>query len=144
MPVPLPSEAEALRRPPDAAEARVVAGGVAAAVEPAGGLTSLQRMMIESITESMTGFLVPANHVPRLDASEFAHALARRELAFRRRMVQFMLLCSLVLKPLPDAVVARVESFARELVVDDPMLRVAERYARGAFGLALVDFERSG
>ncbi len=144
MPVPMPSDAETLLLPPDAAETRTIAGGVAAAVSPASGLTSLQRLLLASITESMTGFVVPANKVPRLGPREFATALAQRERGFRERMVQFMLLCSLVLKPLPDEVVARVEEYARELGVDDPMIRVAEKYARGYLGLALVDFQRSG
>jgi hypothetical protein len=144
MPVPLPSAADVYEVPPDAAEARIVAGGVAGAVAPAGGLTSLQRLLLESITESMTGFVVPASKVPRLGPNEFATALARRNRGFRERMVQFMLLCSLVLKPLPDDVVTRIEEYARELNVDDPMIRVAEKYARGYLGLALVDFQRSG
>ena len=144
MPIPLPPAAEVLEVPPDAAETRIIAGGVAAAVASRSGLTSLQRLLLESITESMTGFVVPASKVPRLGPREFAEAMARRDRGFRERMVQFMLLCSLVLKPLPDEVVVRVEEYARELSVDDPMIRVAEQYARGYLGLALVDFERSG
>src|SRR3954463_2991668 len=118
MPVPLPSAAHALEVPPDAAETRIIAGGVAGGVAPASGLTSLQRLLLESITESMTGFVVPATKVPRLGPREFAEAIARRDRGFRERMVQFMLLCSLVLKPLPDEVVTRVEEYARELNVD--------------------------
>ena len=74
----------------------------------------------------------------------FARALATRDEAFRHRMVHFMLLCSLVLVPLPEEVVQRVEAYARALSVDDSMLRVADRYAHGSLGLALIDFERSG
>ena len=144
MPVPLPTAAEVLLVPPDAAESRIVAGGVAAAVAHNGQLTGLQRMLIESTAESMTGFAIPAGRVPRLRASEFAHAMARRDLHFRERMVHFMLICSLVLVPLPDDVVKQVEEYAYELGVDESMLRVAERYSHGSLGLALLDFERSG
>jgi hypothetical protein len=144
MPVPLPSDAEVLLEPPDAAEARIIAGGVAAAAAPDGGLTGLQRLIIESLVESMTGFVVPASRVPRLGPREFANAMARRELRFRQRMLQKMLLCALVLRPLPDDVVTRIEDYAHELGIDDPMIRVAEQYARGFLGLALVDFQRSG
>jgi hypothetical protein len=59
-------------------------------------------------------------------------------------MLQFMLVCALVLVPLPDEVVVRVEEYARELGVSNDMLRVAQRYAHGSLGLALFDFERSG
>jgi hypothetical protein len=144
MPVPLPSETDVLLQPPDAAETRLIAGAVAAAIAPAGGLTSLQRILVEALIESMTGFVVPVARVPRVGAHEFAVALATRNQQFRERMVQFMLLCSLVLNPLPDDVVRRVEGYADELDIRDPMLRVAERFARGSLGLALVDFQRSG
>ena len=70
MPVPFPQAGQAKVDPPDAAEARLIAGGVAAAVTPPGGLTSLQRVMIEAVTESMTGFKRPA--------SKRGHTLARR------------------------------------------------------------------
>jgi hypothetical protein len=46
--------------------------------------------------------------------------------------------------PLPDEVARRVEEYAAELGVDDAMLHVADRYAAGALGLALVDFDRNG
>ncbi len=144
MPVPLPSNDVVKLTPPDAVEARTIAGAVAAAVAPGGQLTSLQRLLIESLLESMTGIVVPANHVPRIGSEEFAHALATRDEGFRHRMVHFMLLCSLVLVPLPEEVAQRVEAYARELSVDDSMLRVADRYAHGSLGLALIDFERSG
>lgn len=144
MPVPLPPEGRSKQTPPDAAEARLIAGGVAAAVEPPGGLTGLQRMLIESVTDSMTGFVVPATSVPRIDAPAFARAMADRDLPFRQRMVHFILLCALVLNPLPEDVADRAEDFARELCVDEGMLRVARDYARGSLGLALVDFQRSG
>ncbi len=144
MPVPFPSPTEVLLQPPDAAEARVVAGAVAGAVAPGGELTSLQRLLIEALVESMTGFVVPARHVPRLGAEEFAHAMARRNEEFRQRMLQFMLTCALVLVPLPEEVVTRIESYARELGVDNDMLRVASRYSHGSLGLALIDFQRSG
>ncbi len=105
MPVPIPSDADALQQPPDAAEARLIAGAVAGAIAPSGGLTSLQRVLIESLVESMTGFVVPVSRVPRIGAHAMAVAMTRRSRHFRERMVQFMLLCSLVLVPLPDEVV---------------------------------------
>jgi hypothetical protein len=101
MPVPFPALGQATVDPPDAAEARLIAGGVAAAVTPAGGLTSLQRVMIEAVTESMTGFVVPVSVLPRLGPKEFAQALSSRDEVFRAYMLRFMLLCALVLNPLP-------------------------------------------
>jgi hypothetical protein len=144
MPVPFPAEGQAKVDPPDAAEARLVAGGVAAAVSPPSGLTSLQRVMIEAVTESMTGFVVPVSALPRLGPVKFALAMRDRDELFRGFMLRFMLLCALVLDPLPEEVVDRIDGYAYELGVDNEMLRIAHRFARGSFGLALVDFQRSG
>jgi hypothetical protein len=144
VPVPFPSTGLENRNPPDAAEARLIAGGVAGAVASDGPLTSLQRLMIEALAESMTGFVLPANALPRVGPEAFARAMQRREAMFRTRMIQFMLLAALVLDPLPEAVVARIGEYADELGVDDDMVRVARRFARQTYGLALVDFDRSG
>ena len=144
MPVPFPDDVNVLLTPPDAAEARTIAGGVAAAVAPDGELTGLQRLLIEALTESMTTFVVPVRQVPRLGPLEFARALTRRNEPFRQRMLQFMLVCALVLVPLPDEVVTRIEEYAFELGVSNDMLRVAQRYAHGSLGVALIDFQRSG
>jgi hypothetical protein len=92
----------------------------------------------------MTGYVVPARRVPRLGPNEFARALAARDAGFRQRMLQFMLVGALVLVPLPESVVDRIDSYARDLGVDNDMLRVAHRYAHGSLGLALIDFQRSG
>jgi hypothetical protein len=144
MPVPFPSFDEVRLDRPDAAEARVIAGGVAGAAAPDAVLTSLQRVIIEALTESMTDFVVPASAVPRLGPEAFAQAMRFRDESFRSRMVQFMLLCALVLNPLPDDVVERIDAYAHELGVRNDMLRVAHELAKGSFGLALIDFERSG
>jgi hypothetical protein len=144
MPVPLPSAEAVLEQPPDAAEARHIAGGIAAAVAPPAGLTHLQRVLIEALTESMTGFVVPVVAVPKPGPAQFAHGLARRDELFRARMVQFMLLGEMVLVPLPPEVADRVEEYAKELGVDNAFLRTTHKLANGSLGLALVDFQRNG
>ncbi|MGH9050038.1 MAG: hypothetical protein ACRDY4_09945 [Acidimicrobiia bacterium] len=144
MPVPLPGPDTVLLRPPDADEVATTARGVASAVAPAGGLTEVQRVLIEALFPAMTGHPVDVGAYVPMTAAEFARSLARRDLQFRSRGVQVMLLCALVLRPLPPGVVARIADFARELGVDDAMIEVAQRFARGALGLAAFDFERNG
>src|SRR4051794_37852440 len=100
--------------------------------------------MIEAVTESMTGFVMPLDVLPRLGPDQFARALAGRDEVFRSHMLRFMLLAALVLNPLPEEVVDRVDTYARELGVANDMLRIAHRFARGSYGLALMDFQRSG
>jgi hypothetical protein len=144
MPVPLPGPDSVLLTPPDAAEVQVTAQGVAAAVAPAGGLTDVQRVLIEALFPAMTGHAVDVAAFEPMSAEELARALSRRDLQFRTRGVQIMLLCALVLRPLPAAVVERVAGFARELNVAEAMIEVAQRFAAGSLGLAAVDFERNG
>jgi hypothetical protein len=92
----------------------------------------------------MTGFTVDLETVEPMAADEFARALSRRNLDFRTRIVQVMVLGELILVPLPEAVARRVENYAFELGVHEGMLRVARDYAKGSLGLALIDFDRNG
>jgi hypothetical protein len=144
MPVPLPGPDTILLTPPDADEVQVTAQGVAAAVAPPSGLTDVQRVLIEALFPAMTTHPVDVSRFGPMTANEFATALARRDLQFRTRGVQIMLLCALVLRPLPQAVVDRIAEFSRELGVNESMIEVAQRFAAGSLGLAAVDFERNG
>jgi len=144
MSVPLPGPDTVLLKPPSADEAAITARGVASAVAPPGGLTQYQRVLIEALFPAMTGHEVSVADVVSMTPREFAEALARRDLAFRTRGVQVMLLCALVLRPLPTEVVERITAFAQELGVDEGMIDVARRFAAGSLGLAAFDFERNG
>jgi len=114
------------------------------ATAPATGLTDLQKVLIKAIAHSMTGFTVEPDELTPIGPSELADGLRRRDLEFRTRIVQVMLLIELVLVPLPDDVARRVEQYAAELGVEESLLHLADRYAAGALGLALVDFDRNG
>src|SRR5262249_38971876 len=144
MPVPLPDADTVVLARPDADEVAAVARGVASAVAPAGGLTDFQRILIEAVFHAMTGYPVQLGAYPPTTAQEFATVLARREHAFRSRMVQSMLTSALVLRPLPEEVADRIAAFAYELGVDDAMIDVARQFSHGALGLAAFDFERNG
>jgi hypothetical protein len=140
----LPSDDNVLLVPPDADEARATARAVAALVAPSSGLTDVQRVLLEALWSAMTGHTVDLTGLEPPDPAALGRILARRNLAFRRRGVQVMLLGALVLRPLPGDVVDRVAAAARELGVDDGMIDVARRFAEGALGLAAADFERNG
>jgi hypothetical protein len=92
----------------------------------------------------MTGHHIDLQHYETLSAGGLAGALACRNLMFRTRIVQNMLLGALVLRPLPEEVADRVGGYARELSVDDSMIEVAREFASGSLGLAAIDFERNG
>jgi hypothetical protein len=144
VPVPLPDPANELLEPPTHAESRQTARGVASAVTPPGGLTDLQVILIEALFKGMTGADVDVRSMQPMAAEELARHLAPRNLQFRTRGVQVMLLCALVLRPLPQEVVEQVNRYARALGVDERMIDVARRFAQGSLGLAGVDFERNG
>src|SRR5689334_18450667 len=108
VPTPLPSISDVLLHPPDAAEVEVLGRGITSAVAPETGLTELQRLLIGAVSQSMTGFPL-ATEIEPMSAAEFAEGLRRRNLEFRTRIVQVMVLAELVLVPLPESVVAKVE-----------------------------------
>ena len=144
VPVPLPDPTATDLVPPGWEEASATARGVATAVSPPDGLTALQRILLESVFKAMTGHSVTLVGFEPLDATELAEVLRRRNLAFRTRIVQIMLLAALVLRPIPEPVVDRVGACARQLDVDESLIGVARRFASGSLGLAAVDFERNG
>ncbi|MEY2571524.1 MAG: hypothetical protein QOE63_1874 [Acidimicrobiaceae bacterium] len=144
MPTPLPSDDAAKQTPPDAIEVDAIARGVVTAAAPTGGATPLQIALIDAITDSMTGITVSVADLPPIAAGDLASALAGRDAAFRRRIVQLMLLAELVLVPLPPVVADRVEAYAAELGVGDDLLHMTNRLAHGSLGLAMMDFQRAG
>ncbi|MDQ1356982.1 MAG: hypothetical protein QOJ52_1514 [Acidimicrobiaceae bacterium] len=144
MPVPLPSETEVKLTRPDATEVAWLGRGIVTAVRPSTGHTQLQDLLLKAVFESMTGFSIDPDAIEPIEAEEFATGLAQRNLEFRTRIVQVMLLGELILMPLPDEVSERVERFAGALGVDEGMIDVARDFAKGSMGLALVDFDRNG
>jgi hypothetical protein len=125
-------------------EVVVVARGIATAVAPAGGLTDVQAALLEAIAGALTNIEVDYHHLESLGPEELARVLEDRDQNFRQRIVHHMVLGELVLRPLPTDVASRVAQYARALGVDDQFVRVARRYAQGAFGLAWMDLRRSG
>ena len=144
MPVPLPLPTETDLVPPVWEETAATARGIATAVSPPGGLTGLQRILLESVLKAMTGHAIPLDGFEPLGPAELADVLRLRNLAFRTRIVQIMLLAALVLRPLPGSVVDQVGACATELNVDESLIGVARMFASGSLGLAAIDFERNG
>jgi hypothetical protein len=128
----------------DRAEVTFVARGIATAVAPETGLTDVQAELLEAIASALTGVAVDYRSLEPLGPDELADVLAGRELGYRQRIVHHMVLGELVLRPLPTVVAHRVAKFAEALGVKDDFVRVARRYAQGAYGLAWMDLQRNG
>jgi hypothetical protein len=122
----------------------LVARGIATAVAPVTGLTDIQADLLEAIASALTGHLVDYRSLESLSAEELMNVLHDRDLAYRQRIVHHMVLGELVLKPIPTIVAHRVAKYAEALDVRDDFVRVARRYAQGAYGLAWMDLQRSG
>jgi hypothetical protein len=144
MAVPLPGPDDVNLDPPDEAEVHTVTRGFLGAVASPSGLTHLQEVLITAVAHSMTGFLVDPRSIEPLAPDDFAPALRRRNLEFRARIVQVMLLGELILVPIPPDVTERVARVAELLGVHDSMIDIAKECATGNLGLALIDFERNG
>jgi hypothetical protein len=144
VPVPFPTAETVNLVPPDASEAQIMADGVATAVAGHAGLLPIQRALIEAYLPAMTGHRITLAERPRVRPEEWAGALARRNVDFRTRVVQVMLLCALVLHPIPDDVAERIAECARELGVEEGMVDVAREFAAGSLDLAAHDFRRNG
>ena len=128
----------------DSSEVMLVARGIATAVAPEDGLTDVQADLLEAIASALTGVSIDYRALEPLGPEELADALAGRSLVHRQRIVHHMVLGELVLRPIPVVVAHRVAQYADALDVKDDFVRVARRYAQGAYGLAWMDLQRSG
>lgn len=144
MPVPFPTDETINLNRPDAAESQVMVDGIASAVAGREGLLPVQRSLMLALVPAMTEHAVSLDDRPALTPAEFAAALARRNLPFRSRVVQTMVLCALVRHPIPDDVAQNVAAFACELGVEEGMVGVAREFAAGSLDLAAQDFVRNG
>jgi hypothetical protein len=129
---------------PDHEHVVKVARGIATAVAPPTGLTDVQAALLGAVASALTGAEVDYHSLPPLGAEELAEVLADYDMSYRRRIVHHMVLGELVLKPLPTEVSFRVAQYAKALDIEDDFVRVARRYAQGAYGLAWMDLRRSG
>ncbi len=125
-------------------EALLIARGVATAVQPAAGLAAVQASLLGAIEADLFGFDGNLTDLEPIGAEPFAEALAARDSKYRHRVVHLMVLGELILRPIPPEVARRVEIYAKAMGIDDRFVRVARRYAQGAFGLAWLDLHHSG
>ncbi|MFI5043593.1 MAG: hypothetical protein ACHQDC_02265 [Acidimicrobiales bacterium] len=123
---------------------QLVARGIATAVACEDGLTDVQAELLSAIASALTGISVDYRGLEPLGPEELADVLVGHDLSYRHRIVHHMVLGELVLRPIPVVVAHRVATYAQALGVTDDFVRVARRYAQGAYGLAWLDLQRSG
>ena len=131
-------------QPPTPAEVDAVSLAVMSAIRVGDATTEFQQLLMGAAFESLTGHSPDTARTDWVTPEDLAVTLARRNEAYRSRIVQTMILGALVLRPLPVEVADRVEAFAAALGVEDGMLSVARGFASEQYGLAAVDFDRNG
>ena len=124
--------------------ALLIARAVVTAVAPDGGLSSSQVSLLGAVLGATRGVHVDPGDLAPLGPDALATALAEHPPASRERVVHDMVLGELILRPIPQSVARRVGTYADALGVEDRYVRIARRYAQGAFGLAWLDLHRSG
>ncbi len=144
MPVPLPRDADVLLTPPDAEEVTTLAHAVLTASAGEGGPTQLQQVLVTGVFTAMTGHEPDLAARRDVDAEQTATALARRNEAYRRRILQVMALSALVLDPLPEPVAERLDEYADAMCVEDDLLRAAHDLSSHSLALVQTDFDRNG
>src|SRR4051812_11921136 len=107
-PVPFPAPDAVNLLPPTEADTVLIAAGILSATRTVEGNTEFQCLLTEAIAEAMTGHRVDASTLPFFDAEANAMNLANRAEGYRMRMVRNMILCALVLKPIPKEVAQQV------------------------------------
>jgi hypothetical protein len=130
--------------PPRQTDVELVARGIATAVGPDEGLTDVQATLLQAITQALEDETIDYRGLEPLGPDELADVLHAHPEWDPHRIVHHMVLGELVLRPLPPDVALRVAKYAKALGVDDRFVRVARRYAQGAYGLAWMDLHRSG
>jgi hypothetical protein len=128
----------------DTAEAVEIARGVAGAVAPEQGLDPVQASLLGALFSALYDTDLDFASLEPISASELAAVLEAHDEALRQRIVHHMVLAELILRPIPPEVARRVAGYAGALGIDDRFVRIARRYAQGAFGLAWLDLHRSG
>jgi hypothetical protein len=130
--------------PPGGDEVQRIANGIGAVLAGGtGGLTGIQDTVLTATFASMTG------HTPTFDPDRFAvddllDALDRRNLAFRQRIVQQLVLGALLVRPVPSETIDHVRDVSARLGVDDATIDLAQELADGQYELAAIDFDRNG
>jgi len=121
-------------------QAEAMVRGIASAVGGDTGLTPTQASVLGVVGRQIFGMDTPVDQLEPLSASEFADAL---DPVLARGAVRGMVTLEIVAEPVTPELVARVDSYAKTLGVDEQMLQVARDYSKGAMDVAQQDYLRN-
>ena len=121
-------------------QAEAMVRGIASAVGGDDGLTSTQASVLGAISRYVFDLDTLVDQLAPMSAAELAAAL---DPVLARGAVRGMVTLEIVSEPVTPELVARVESYARTLGVDEHMLQVARDYSKGAMDVAQQDYLRN-
>ncbi len=125
-------------------QAILIARGITTAVSNDGQVTAVQASLLEEVIEAVLDVRVNVASLEPITAEALADLMAGETDELRRRVVHIMVLAELILRPIPPDVARRVAAYADALDANDQFVRIARRYAQGAFGLAWLDLRNNG
>lgn len=125
-------------------QALLISRGIASAVRVDDALTPVQASLLTEVLDALLDARVDVNSLALLEPEALAEVMAEESDEFRQRVVHIMVLAELILRPIPLEVALRVSTYAKALDAYDQFVRIAHRYAQGAFGLAWLDLHDHG
>ena len=125
-------------------ETERIARGIASAVAADGELTPVQQSLLSAVFDALLDVRIDLASFAPVEPDDLAEALSDHGPVERRRIIHLMVLAELILRPIPPAVARQVATYSTALGIDDQFVRIARRYAQGAFGLAWVDLHKNG
>ncbi len=143
MPTPLPTTDTVDLEPPTLEEVQHISRGLLSGAAGPDGVTKLQCTVLHALTRAMTGHTIDFSALEPISAADFAAGLARRNLEFRTRMVQYMELSHMVRGEASVDVAEQVIEFARELSVESECVHRAREVADGSRAFVAADIDRS-
>lgn len=139
------AEGRGVRSPPlSSDEHETIVAAIATAVAVDGALQPSQRSLLVAVLGALFETPIDLTKFRPVSAEELAAVVGGYPEIDRRRIVHHMVLGELILRPIPPEVARSVARYADALQIQDQFVRIARRYAQGAFGLAWVDLHRSG
>jgi hypothetical protein len=121
-------------------QAEAMVRGIASAVGGDVGLTPTQTSVLGAIAKHLFDLDTPIDQLAPMSAPELAAAL---DPVLARGAVRGMVTLEIVSEPVTPELVARVDSYAKTLGIDENMLQVARDYSKGAMDIAQQDYLRN-
>lgn len=143
-PIPCPTHSEVNTDSPELDEVRLISNAIATGATCSGELTELQEMLNAALCEAYTGFPLDPSWRAEVGPQELAEGLARRDWMFRVRVLQEIILMSMLATPTPPEIGPKIERYAEAMSLGEAILAQIHKFGPESYDAAVVDFARNG